>query len=155
MRPDQPLRSRGPAAGAALGLAAIMAPVVLAGCGGDKAAAEHVEPYELTEVEEGINKVVLTPRASERLLMDTAPVTEETVDGQPRLGVPYASLIYDTTGGTWVYIHPEPLTYLRAEVTVDRIEGDMVYLHDGPEPGAEVAITSVAELYGADTGVGK
>jgi hypothetical protein len=126
----------------------------LAACG-DEAASEKIEPYELIAESDDINLVVLTERASERLVMETAPVSEQTVDGRSRLTVPYAAIIYDNNGGTWVYVHPEPLSYRRSEVTVDYIEGDMVVLEDGPEPGTEVAITSVAELYGTDTGVGK
>lgn len=126
----------------------------LVGCG-DDAAYEKVEPYELTPIADGVNQVVLTPEASDRLVMQTAAITEEGLNGTARLTVPYASLIYDTSGGTWVYTHPAPLTYVRAPVSVDRIEGDRVYLTDGPPPGTEVAVTSVAELYGTDTGVGK
>ena len=139
----------------AAGVAAVaLAAVTFAGCDGQKAEG-HAAHYELTAVGDGLNLVALTPEAAERLLLETAPVTEEAVDGQSRLAVPYAALIYDNGGGTWVYVEPEPLTFLRTEVSVDYIEGDTVFLHDGPEPGSEVAVTSVAELYGTDTGVGK
>lgn len=139
---------------AVLAVLAGLGAVALVG-GGGEATSEKVEPYELTAVDEDRNLVVLTPKASERLVMETAPVTEESVDGRSMLTVPYAALIYDTSGGTWVYVQPEPLTYLRSAVSVDWIEGDRVYLTDGPAPGTEVAVTSVAELYGTDTGVGK
>ena len=126
----------------------------LAACGEDS-AADKIEPYELVAESDEINTVVLTERASERLVMETVPVSEQTVDGATRLTVPYAAIIYDSNGDTWVYVHPEPLSYRRSEITIDYIEGDLVVLEDGPEPGTEIAITSVAELYGADTGVGK
>lgn len=139
------------AASVAVGLTSL---VGLTGCG-QEAAQEKVQPYELTATDEGLNTVSLTQRASERLLLETAPITVANIDGQELLTVPYAALIYDTSGGTWVYRQTEPLSYVRAEVTVDYIEGDTVVLTDGPDEGVEVAITSVAELYGADTGVGK
>lgn len=137
-------------------LVAILAAVALpmTACGDEDAAAE-VKPYELVADADGLNTVVLTERASERLLMETGQVAEQDVGGQTRLTVPYAAIIYDTAGGTWVYVQPEPLTYRRSQVVIDHIDGDMVVLDDGPEPGTAVAITSVAELYGADTGVGK
>jgi hypothetical protein len=54
-----------------------------------------------------------------------------------------------------MYISPAPLTYVREPITVDYIEGDMVVLVDGPAAGTEVVTVGVAELYGADTGIGK
>lgn len=154
MRCRQRSRPRRPSWPLALpAIAAVALP--LAACSEEPIAIKTV-PYELVadEIDE-INTVVLTQRASERLVMETAPVLEQTVDGSTRLTVPYAAIIYDTIGDTWVYAHPEPLSYRRAPITIDYIEGDLVVLLDGPEPGTEVAVTSVAELYGTDTGVGK
>lgn len=131
-----------------------VAALVLAGCGsGSK--YEKIQPYELIKGEDGINTVILTEKASERLQMESVPIVEEEINGSTHLVVPYHALIYDNNGGTWVYVNPEPLTYKRAEVTVDHIEGDKVVLSNGPEVGTQVAIASVAELYGTDTGVGK
>ncbi|MEZ4616636.1 MAG: hypothetical protein R2867_14205 [Caldilineaceae bacterium] len=127
----------------------------LAGCGQSAAKYTKVEPYELIKGEDGINTVILTEKAAERLQMASTAVVTEQLDGESRLVVPYHALIYDTNGGTWVYTNPEPLTYVRAEVAVDHIEGDKVFLTTGPDAGTEVAIASVAELYGTDTGVGK
>ena len=76
-------------------------------------------------------------------------------DEGPRLVVPYASLLYDLNGETWIYISPEPLQFLRVPVVVDYIKDDLVVLVDGPPVGTKVAIVGVAELHGADTGVGK
>ncbi len=148
---SRPRRPRWPLALPAI--AAVALP--LAACSDEPTAIKTV-PYELVADEvDDINTVVLTQRASERLVMATAPVLEQTVDGSMRLTVPYAAIIYDTIGDTWVYAHPEPLSYRRTPITIDYIEGDLVVLTDGPEPGTEVAIASVAELYGTDTGVGK
>jgi hypothetical protein len=69
--------------------------------------------------------------------------------------IPYAAVIYDLHGETWTYTSPEPLTFVRQAITVDYIEGDMAVLSDGPAAGTQVATVGVAELYGADTGVGK
>ena len=64
-------------------------------------------------------------------------------------------VIYDLDGATWVYTSPEPLVFVRYPIVVDYIEGDQAYLVEGPPAGTEVATVGVAELYGADTGVGK
>lgn len=75
--------------------------------------------------------------------------------GDRRLVVPYSALIYDLNGDTWIYVSPEPLVFMRHPVTVDYIEGDRAVLSDGPSVGTMVATVGVAELYGADTGIGK
>lgn len=69
--------------------------------------------------------------------------------------VPYASVIYGLNGETWVYVNPEPLVYHREPVTVAYIDGDNAVLSEGPAVGTQVVTVGVAELYGADTGVGK
>jgi hypothetical protein len=134
----------------------IMAGLLLAACSEPvvNAASEQpalVEPIEGTE----LNRVVLTEKAAQRLDIQTTPVREEQMDGTPHLVIPYAALIYDLNGGTWAYTSPEPLTFVRASITVDYIEGDIAVLLDGPPAGTAVATVGVAELYGADTGIGK
>jgi multidrug efflux pump subunit AcrA (membrane-fusion protein) len=113
--------------------------------------ASVVEPIEGTE----LNRVLLSQKAAERLDIQTAQVRQEQVDGTQRLVIPYGALIYDLNGDTWVYTRPEPLTFVRAPITVDYIEGDIAVLTDGPTSGTEVVTVGVAELYGADTGIGK
>jgi len=69
--------------------------------------------------------------------------------------VPYAAVIYGLNGETWVYVSPEPLVFHREPVTVAYIDGDNAVLSEGPAVGTQVVTVGVAELYGADTGVGK
>jgi hypothetical protein len=64
--------------------------------------------------------------------------------------VPYASLLYGPTGETFVYTQTEPLSYVREDVKVDRIDGDRVVLSVGPARGTEVVTIGVAEVYGAE-----
>ena len=68
---------------------------------------------------------------------------------------PYSALIYDLKGDTWVYVATGPLTFQRQKVTVDFFRGETVFLAEGPPTGALVVIRGPAELYGAETGVGK
>ncbi len=75
--------------------------------------------------------------------------------GALRKVMPQAALIYNLSGDTGVYTSPGPLTFVRQPVTVDYIEGDIADLADGPDAGTLVATVGVAELYGADTGVGR
>jgi hypothetical protein len=100
--------------------------------------------------------VTLTEKAIERLDLKTAPVREERVSrsSSPRKVVPYSSLLYDPHGGTWVYTSPQPRTFVRQQVKVDYIEGDVAVLNEGPPTGTTVASVGVAELYGTEFEVG-
>ncbi len=75
--------------------------------------------------------------------------------GGSRKIVPYAAVIYDVNGQTWVYTNPEPLTFVRQSISIDYIEGDTAFLTEGPDAGTEVVVIGGAELYGAETGVSK
>jgi hypothetical protein len=73
----------------------------------------------------------------------------------PRRALPYSALIYDLKGDTWVYVATGPLTFQRQKVTVDFFRGQTAYLSEGPPTGALIVVSGPAELYGAETGVGK
>ena len=113
------------------------------------ATVVHIEGSELS-------RVLLTERAIQRIALKTDQVRERQVSrlASPRKVVPYSSLIYDMHGETWVYTVPQPRTFVRQKVQVDYIEGDIAVLKDGPPAGVVVASVGVAELYGAELGVG-
>lgn len=71
--------------------------------------------------------------------------------------IPYAALIYDADGGTWIYVEDDPATrtFVRYPVTVDFIDGDLVVLTEGPPAGTKVVTVGGQELFGAETGVSK
>jgi hypothetical protein len=136
----------------------IITALFLAACGGASSADSITsEPPAVVSAIEGsdLKQVVLSEQAAARLDVQTTPVSNESVSGEQRLVVPYGALIYDLTGNTWVYISSAPRTFVREAVTVDFIDGDKVILTKGPAIGTEVAVVAVAELYGAETGVGK
>lgn len=107
------------------------------------AKVEHIEGSELS-------RVTFTEKAMERLDVQTAKVGE----ARSQKTVPYSALIYDPHGHTWVYTSPQERTFVRHQVTVDRIEGDVVYLSEGPPPGTVVASVAVAEIYGTEYEIG-
>ena len=87
--------------------------------------------------------------------LQTAKVSQEMVGGALRSVVPYASIIYTPNGETWVYTSPRERTFVRQAIDVDFIEGDHVVLNGGgPSVGTTVATIGVAELYGAESGMG-
>ena len=70
----------------------------------------------------------------------------ECAPGRPRTAVPHAALIYNPDGDVFVYTRPAPQTYVRAPVTVRRVEGAQALLSDGPPAGTVVVTVGAAEL---------
>lgn len=112
-----------------------------------------VEPIKGTS----LNRVVLSPKAAELVGIKTEPVRELSLSdgGAPRKVVPYVSVVYLPSGGTFIYTNPEPLVYVLSPVTVDYIEGDRAVLLDGPPSGTAVVTVGSSELLGVEFGVGK
>jgi hypothetical protein len=137
-------------------LGTIVSILPFAACSQGESQAAHGEhPAQVEKIDGSeLSRVTLSERAAERIDLKTASVREQEVDGAVRKVVPYSSLIYDAQGRTWIYASPQPRTFVREQVQVDRIDGDEVLLSEGPAAGTEVASVGVAELYGAETGVG-
>jgi hypothetical protein len=135
----------------AVGLIVLM--LQLAACGPKAAATTgDEEPARLEQIAgTKLIRVVLTARAAQRLDIQVAPVR---LGAQQRKLMPYAALLYDAQGNTWAYTNPEPLHYVRQPVKVDRIDGELVVLLDGPPAGMAVVTVGAAELFGAELGVG-
>jgi hypothetical protein len=134
----------------------IVSVLPLAACSQHDSQAAHGEhPAQVDKIEGSeLSRVTLTEKAAERIGLQTAAVGERELDGAMHKAVPYSSLIYDPQGRTWIYTSPQPRTFVREQVEVDRIDGDWAYLVEGPAVGTEVASVGVAEIYGAETGVG-
>ena len=140
---------------AMLGL--LIALPLLSGCSQTSAeATSGEEPATVEQVEgsEDVSRLTLTPKAVERLGIQTAPVREETVAGKRRKVVPYGAVLYLADGTTSVYATSAPNVYVREPITVDLIAGDRAILSAGPAVGTVVVSVGAAELYGTETGVG-
>lgn len=134
----------------------LMAAAQLSGSGLTSAAfaeaAVKLPPAQLEPVAgTQLKRIKLNAKAAQRLDVQTAQIRQ---DSSGKKIVPYASLVYDLNGIAWVYTNPEPLTYLRHGVTVELIKGDDAYVSDGPPAGTPIVVVGVAELYGAEKGVG-
>lgn len=138
--------------------AAVAVSLSLSACAETSDSAEDArEPATLEPVEgTDLQRVILTAQAAERLDVQTTEVREETLAGNtlPRTVIPYAAVIYDPEGQTWTYTNPEPLTYVRHRIRVDRIEDDVAVLFEGPPLGTAVVTVGVAELFGTEFEVG-
>ena len=113
-----------------------------------EAETEHLyEPAKLEPVPEtDVQRVKFTPKGAEQVGVKTAEVSQ---DGQERV-LPYAAVIYDSSGKTFTYTSPEQLTYVRQEIEIDHIDGDRVVISDGPPAGTEVVTVGLAEVYGTE-----
>ncbi|HET9671340.1 MAG TPA: hypothetical protein VFQ40_00655, partial [Actinomycetota bacterium] len=104
-----------------------------------------VEPIEGQE----IARVTLTEDAVRRIELDTSAVSGSGDD----LAVPESAIWVDANGHEWVYTSPEPLVFVRAEVTVTRYDDGTAHLSKGPAPGTDVVSVGVAELIGSEFGI--
>ena len=129
----------------------------VAGCqGGDEDAAAADEPAKVEPVEgsDGLSQVALTAEAAERIDLQTAVVRTEGEGATERTIVPYSAIVYETDGETWVYTSTDDLSFVREHVSVQEIDGDRAVLSEGPPAGTEVVTVGVAELFGAEHGIG-
>ena len=134
----------------------IVAALQLSACAPKAPAIEKISPSVVETIEgSDLKRVILTEKATERLNIQMGSIHDEQVNGVKRSVVPYAAIIYDLEGKTWLYTSPAPLTFVREPITIDFIEGDIAVLMNGPSSGTEVVIVGVPELYGTETGVSK
>jgi hypothetical protein len=70
--------------------------------------------------------------------------------GGQRSTVPYSAVIYWIDGGTWVYVRTGPLTFRRAPVEIDQVDGDVAVLVRGPPAGTPVVSVGGEELLGTE-----
>ena len=132
-----------------LGLAAFL----LTACSqGEVAGIVSEDPPVRVEKNEasGLSRLTLSAKAAERLGIATGTVSASGAG----TAIPYAALVYDKAGKTWVYTNPEGRDYVRQAIEVQRIEGDLAFLSSGPPVGTAVVTVGTAELWGVDTGVG-
>ena len=120
--------------------------------------AEAEEPYKytaskITPSEDGEHPVVtVTQTGAEKIGLQTATV-EKNGD---RTRIPYAAVLYDAEGGQpYVFVNTEGLSFLRQDITVDNIEGDMVDVSKGLEPDTRVVTQGLAEIHGAELEYGQ
>jgi hypothetical protein len=132
---------------------------VVAGLGGCAVVTSKEPTTESpVKVEKGdaptdLGRLTLSPRAAERLGIETVAVAAAG-DTQGEMTVPYAAVLYDPQGNAWAYANPSELVFVRTAIEIASIEGDRALLTSGPDVGTKVVTVGVAELYGAETGVG-
>lgn len=101
----------------------------------------------------GIARITLSDRAIERLQLRTDTV--RSASGGTDVLIPYAALLYEANGKTWVYANPAPRVYERQPLTVTKIEAGVVTASAGPAVGTAVVTVGGSELFGAEFNTGK
>jgi hypothetical protein len=123
--------------------------LVVAACG-SSAPAETTAPEEAGVVGSNPLEVTVSDHAFQRLGIQTAPITASG----GALSVPYAAILYDPDGKTWVYTQSQARVFVRTPVDVERIADGVATLKSGPAAGTAVVVVGTEELYGAESGVG-
>jgi hypothetical protein len=138
---------------ACAGLVLIAGVVSLSACsdeassGYDYETATHHEPAKLEPIKgTDVQRVTFDAEAAKRAGVQTAPVRE---NGQETV-IPYEAVIYTPDGSEYTYTAPKPLTYVRQEIKVERVDGDSVMLSEGPPAGTEVVTVGATEVYGTE-----
>ena len=148
MRTSRPRFSKSRPRLLAIGLAVAACGLSLTGCKEvEEESAAGYEPAKIEEIKDtDFHRVSFTTEAARRIRLETASVRRSRSEEV----VPYEALIYDAEGKTYVYKSPKPLSYVREEVEVDRIDGDRVLLKEGPRAGTKVVTVGAAEVYGTE-----
>lgn len=100
----------------------------------------------------GIAKLTLTEQGLARIELKTVPAAAGA--GTDVL-LPYAALLYDASGKTWVYTSTAPRVFERQAVTVSKVESGVVTATKGPAVGTPVVTVGAVELFGAELNTGK
>jgi hypothetical protein len=158
----------------------LVAGLGLAACQRPSSSSKHVSPAKVEKIEgSNLSRITLTAKAAERLGIETNTVvalgtaagtvvtqgdTGTRLQGDPgvrltrsgsgRMVVPYAAVLYDSHGDTWVYTSPSPLVFVRHRIEIDHIEGNRAVLRSGPPVGTTVVTVGAAELLGTEFEVG-
>jgi hypothetical protein len=122
--------------------------LALSACGGSSDSAAPVAPAQITKLAGGVNQITLTADAARRIDVKTAAVESQGGDTV----IPYSAVLYDPDGATWTYTNPEPLVFVRADITVKGIAGERAILTKGPAAGTAVVTLGATELWGVEYG---
>lgn len=137
---------------------ALLCGVAVSGCA--KSSEFNNEPAENEGVAKvqrvrGIDQVLLSARAAQRIGIETARVARARVAGSrtARMVIPYAAVLYDESGHAFTFTNPARLTYIQTPITVAYIKDGMAVLKAGPRAGTPVVTVGSAELLGTAHGV--
>ena len=157
--------------------APVLATFVVAGCG--TTASPTIPPSSRLIHVAGLpaGKIILSALGAQRIGLKTSPAGLTAVPpakpsvpvrasahpkshakpAVPRpvelVTVPYSALVYTPTGRTYVFSNIGRLTYTEVQVTINHINGNVVFLTSGVKAGTPIVTVGAEELYGVQSGV--
>jgi hypothetical protein len=127
--------------------AAVVAALAVSACGSSSSGGSGDDPATVQPIKgTDLNQVTLTAQAAKRLGIKTGQVRRLG----PRTTVPFGAVVYNADGTTFTYTSPKPRVYVRAPITVARINGGEAILTKGPPAGTVVVTVGSQELYGSE-----
>lgn len=76
-------------------------------------------------------------------------------EDQESLVIPYAAVVTDINGGTWVYENVSEHKFVRRRVQVKYVVESTAVLKTGPPVGSKIVTAGAAELFGTEMGFAK
>jgi hypothetical protein len=111
------------------------------------------QPARLEKIEGNpIPMVILTAAAEKRLGIEGVRFKRDSAGQRV---IPLSALIYDNNGGTWVFTNPSQYDYHREHIRILHTQKDKIRIESAISDEVPIVIQGVAELYGAESGVGK
>jgi hypothetical protein len=134
-----------------LSLAAAAAALLPAACAGAGAGEEEEVVLVQTKLKDlkgypGHHIITFTKLGAERADVGTSPVVKAGDHSE----LPYAALLYNADGSTFVYTATGPLTYRYTPIHLLKIVDTRIQFTDGPKPGTSVVTSGVPQVHGAD-----
>lgn len=77
-------------------------------------------------------------------------VTVALKEPEESLVVPWAAVLHDFLGGTWVYEQTKPQVFVRRRVQVRHVVGGVAVLDGGPPPGTKIVTDGAGQLFGTE-----
>lgn len=133
----------------------IMAAMLLPAC----ASVEEPETAETggsvltTNKQTGLARIILERPAVKRLALEAAPIRDQGRANGSQKVMPYAALLYGPKGETFTYTRADFTTFDHAPLKIARIEGNWVFLKEGPPAGTKVVTQGGPVLWGVETGI--
>jgi hypothetical protein len=134
-----------------LSLAAAAAALLPAACAGAGPGDEEEVALVQTKLKDlkghpGHHIITFTKLGAERADVATTKVTR--AGGHNEL--PYAALLYNADGSTFVYTATGPLTYQYTPIHLLKVVDTRIQFSNGPKPGTPVVTSGVPQVHGAD-----
>lgn len=125
----------------------MVACIQLSGCEKEEVVESDHGPVKVESIPGSkLHRIILTAQAANRIDVQTVTPKQQ---GTAKV-IPYDAVLYDPQGKAWVYTETAKLTYVRAPITIESINGNEVMLTNGPALNTKIVTVGTSELYGSE-----